>query len=103
MSKSIFVMLIVIASTISLNVTASDKATAKLSPMVLVELGADMKGDWVYSERMLTVEIKNELMAINSSSIINPDFLRLQRAKSVLARTNTSVFVRNAKRLKAAE
>jgi hypothetical protein len=87
----------------TLNLAAADNTTAKLSPMVLIELGADMKADWLYSGRMLTVEIKNELMATQKSSIINRDFLRVQRTKSVLAFTNTSVFVRNTQRLKAAE
>ncbi len=103
MYKSIFVMLIVIASAMSLNVAAADKTTAKLNPMVLIELGADMKADWVYSERMLTFAIKNELGATHKSSLINRDFLRVQRAKSVLAFTNTSMFVGNTQRLKAAE
>ncbi|MFT5451211.1 MAG: hypothetical protein ACI9N9_000695 [Enterobacterales bacterium] len=103
MSKSIFVMLIVLASAMSLNVAAADNTTAKLSPMVLIELGADMKADWVYSERMLTIEIKNELEATHRTSIINRDFLRVQRTKSVLAFTKTTVFVLNTERLKTAE
>ena len=103
MYKSIFVMLIVLTSAMSLNVAAADKTIAKLSPMVLIELGADMKADWVYSERMLAVEIKNELVATHKSSIINRDFLTVQRAESVLAFTNTNVVVRNTEGLKTAE
>jgi hypothetical protein len=103
MSKSIFVMLIVFASAMSLNGAAADNSTAKLNPMVLIELGADMKADWVYSEIMLTVEIKNELVATHRSSIINRDFLRVQRAKSVLAFKDTSMFASDTQRLKTAE
>ena len=103
MYKSIFVMLVVLSSAMSLNVSAADNTIAKLNPMVLVELGADMKGDWVYSERMLTVEIKNNLAGSHKSSTINHDFLTVQRARSILVFTNTREVVSNTQGLKTAE
>ena len=103
MYKSIFVMLVVLTSAMSLNVAAADNTIAKLNPMVLIELGADMKADWVYSERMLTVEIKNELETSHKSSINNRDLLTVLRVRSVLAFTNTHEVVRNIQSLKTAE
>ena len=103
MYKSIFVLLTVLTSAMSINMAAADKSNVLLNPMVLIELGADMKADWLYSERMLAVDIKDELMNKQRSSNINRDFLPVQKARTFLVFTNTSVFVRNAKRLSAAE
>jgi hypothetical protein len=103
MYKSIFVMLVVLTSAMSLNVAAADNTIAKLNPMVLIELGADMKADWVYSERMLTVEIKNELETSHKPSVNNRDLLTVLRVRSILAFTNTYDVVRNTQSLKTAE
>ena len=92
MYKSLFVMLTVIASALSPSLAAADN-TIQLNPMVLIELGADMKADLVYSERMLTAEIKYNLASNNETSINNRDFLNVVTVNSVLALTNTSVFV----------
>ncbi|PCJ45781.1 MAG: hypothetical protein COA74_15015 [Gammaproteobacteria bacterium] len=103
MYKSIFVILTVFTSAMNLNVSAADKSDVVLNPMVLIELSADMKADWLYSERMLAVEIKDELMNKQRFSNINRDYLPVQRARTVLAYTNTSVFAGNAKRLHTAD
>ncbi|MFT5521163.1 MAG: hypothetical protein ACI9IA_001763 [Enterobacterales bacterium] len=96
-------MLVVLTSAMSLNVAAADNTIAKLNPMVLIELGADMKADWVYSERMLTVEIKNELETSHKPSVNNRDLLTVLRVRSILAFTNTYDVVRNTQSLKTAE
>ena len=45
------------------SVSALQNHNVELNPMVLIELHADMKGDLVFAERMMALEIKDDLQA----------------------------------------
>jgi len=65
--KKLIMMFSLIAATGSL--MAVDNASAKLNPMVLIELQASMKGDLVYAERMMALDIEDDLEAQSNELI----------------------------------
>ena len=76
MKNSIFVLLMMITSAISLNVTAADNNSEQLNPMVLIELNASMKSDWVLAGKLLILDIEDDLANQKNFPKISDEFVR---------------------------
>ena len=61
MKMFIFGSLTLIISAMSTSTVLADSYTGRLNPMVLIELNASIKADWVMAERLLALDIKDEL------------------------------------------
>ncbi|MCP4270389.1 MAG: hypothetical protein GY781_00275 [Gammaproteobacteria bacterium] len=61
MKTSLIIMLSLIFSAVSLNVIAGEKNTITLSPSVLMILDAGIQADSLLAERMISLDIKDEL------------------------------------------
>lgn len=82
MKKSVFIMLIIITSVVSTALVMAEEKVEQLNPMVLIELNASMKGDWVLAERMVAIDIKDNLADVQKLSKQTFDFLKSDRAIS---------------------
>lgn len=74
MKKSTFVMLVLLASTMSLSLIVADEYDEVLNPMLFIELNADIKSDWALAEKLLIIDIKDELLK-QQPERINHEFL----------------------------
>ena len=83
MHKSFKLLILALTVASTSNLYAADESAFEINPMVLIELTADMKADWVYSEKMMSVEIKSGLISDQKLAKINQDFLRAERAKTI--------------------
>jgi hypothetical protein len=62
--KRLVLWLAVVATMLgTVSVSASQNQNVELSPMVLVELQASMKADMLYAERMVRLDLKDDLQA----------------------------------------
>ena len=93
MKKSIFVLLMMITSAISLDVTAADKSNEQLNPMVLIELNASMKADWLLAGRLLILDIEDDLANQQNFPKMSDEFVRMVNTDSQsLFAVNSSLF-----------
>ena len=93
MKKSIFVLLMMITSAISLDVTAADKSNEQLNPMVLIELNASMKADWLLAGRLLILDIEDDLANQQNFPKMSDEFVRMVNTDSQsLFAVNSSFF-----------
>jgi len=99
MKKSAFVLLTVIISAMSPNLTTADEKTHQLNPMVQIELNANMKADLVLTEKMLSIDIKDELASKQKLDVIKRELMRAIPGQ-ILA-TNATLYT--TKQLKIAE
>jgi len=61
MKSLIFVLIMIITSTMNSNVVAADKSSEQLNSIVRMELNASIKADRVLTERLLILDIKDDL------------------------------------------
>ncbi len=61
MKKTTILLLSLIFSAISLNTMAVESASEALNSRISIELNASIKADSLYAERMITLDIEDEL------------------------------------------
>jgi len=93
MKNSIFVLLMMITSAISLDVTAADNSNEQLNPMVLIELNASMKADWLLAGKLLILDIEDDLGNQQNFPKMSDEFVRMVNtdAQSLFA-VNSNLF-----------
>ena len=93
MKNSIFVLLMMITSAISLDVTAADNSNKQLNPMVLIELNASMKADWLLAGKLLILDIEDDLGNQQNFPKMSDEFVRMVNtdAQSLFA-VNSNLF-----------
>ncbi|MCP3675656.1 MAG: hypothetical protein GY829_14460 [Gammaproteobacteria bacterium] len=90
MKKSIFALLIIITSAISLDVTAADNSNDQLYSMDLIELNASMKADWLLAGKLLILDIEDDLGNQQNFPRISDEFVRMVNTD------NQSIFAVNS-------
>jgi hypothetical protein len=84
MKRLVLSVAVVAATLVTGTVSASQNQNVELSPMVLVELQASMKADMLYAERMVRLDLRDDLQArsieLSREDIQAPVIFVLERA-----------------------
>ncbi len=82
MNKFVLVSIVVIASAISPNLANADNRINQLNPMVQIELNADIRADRTLAEKLITLDIRNELTSKQTLANLQQDFQNSERPES---------------------